>query len=70
MQSIFFEKMGVTEWYQSNANCRTQPQIEMVENKDSLSRKPFNILNILFTLKNIFYSLFFIKIISICFILH
>jgi hypothetical protein len=35
--------MGVTEWYQSNADCRTQPQIEMVETKDSLSRKPFHL---------------------------
>jgi hypothetical protein len=41
MHSVFFEKTGVTEWYQSNADCRTQPQIEMVEIKDSLSRKPF-----------------------------
>jgi hypothetical protein len=31
----------VTEWYQSIADCRTQPQIEMVDIKDSLSRKPF-----------------------------
>jgi hypothetical protein len=40
MHSVFFGKMGVTEGYESNANCRTQTQIEMVEIKDSLSRKP------------------------------
>jgi hypothetical protein len=41
MHSVFYGKSGVTEWYQSNADCRTQPQIEMVDIKDSLSRKPF-----------------------------
>jgi hypothetical protein len=41
MHSVFYGKSGVTEWYQSNADCRTQPQIEMVDIKDSLSRKAF-----------------------------
>jgi hypothetical protein len=41
MHSVFFGKMGLAKWYQSNADCRTQPQIEMVDIKDSLSRKPF-----------------------------
>jgi hypothetical protein len=70
LRSVFFGKTGVTEWYQSNANCRTQPQIEMIEINDSFSRKPFQHPKYLIRLKNIFYSLFFIKIISICFILH
>jgi hypothetical protein len=41
MHSVFFGKTGVIEWYQSNADCRTQPQIEMVETKDFVSNKPF-----------------------------
>jgi hypothetical protein len=58
MHSVFFGKTGVTEWYQSNADCRTHPQIEMVEVKDSLSRKPFQHQNILFILKNIYIILY------------
>jgi hypothetical protein len=41
MHSVLYGKSGVTEWYQSNADYRTQPQVEMVNNKDFLSRKPF-----------------------------
>jgi hypothetical protein len=68
MHSAFYEKSGVTEWYQSNADYRTQPQIEIVEIKDSLFLESlFDIQNILFTLKKIFYSLFFNKIISFVF---
>jgi hypothetical protein len=58
MHSVFYGKSGVTEWYQSNDDCRMQPQIEMVDIKGSLFRKASSIQNILFTLKK--YILFFI----------
>jgi hypothetical protein len=58
----------VTEWYQSNADCRTQPQVEMVEIKDSLSRKSFQYSKYLnYTLKYILFFILYQKFLFVLF---